>query len=115
MPRTATGKSPSFRFSTHSILQLTIQAEIVYSPSFGENPHISNSGEIVYAEWFGGPAWDLVSSTRGRLTYGSIIDINESDFDVNASGKVVYATRDTNNTLQVYSTVRGQLTFSEGI
>src|SRR5258708_22152606 len=77
----------------------------------GLYPHLANSGEVVYAGWFGGPAWDLVSTTRGRLTYGSIIDINFSDFDVNANGEVVYLTKDTNNFAQVYSTVRNQITF----
>ena len=36
----------------------------------GINPHLANSGEVAYAGWFGGPAWDLVSTTRGRLTQG---------------------------------------------
>jgi len=74
-------------------------------------PHLANSGEVVYAAWFGGPFWDLVSTTRGRLTYGNIININASLFDVNTNGEVVYATTDTNNFLQIFSTVRGQITF----
>ena len=77
----------------------------------GFNPHLANSGEVVYADWFGGPYWDLVSTTRGRLTQGGIIDINASDFDVNATGEVVYIINDTNGYQQVYSTVRGQITF----
>lgn len=78
-------------------------------------PHLANSGEVVYAAWFGGPAWDLVSTTRGRLTYGGIIDVNRSTFDVNAPGEAVYAAMDTNDFLQIFSTVRGQITFDAGI
>jgi hypothetical protein len=74
-------------------------------------PHLANSGEVVYAGWFGGPAWDLVSTTRGRLTEGGIIDVNISGFDVNASGEVVYVLPDENHFKQVYSTARGQVTF----
>ena len=77
----------------------------------GLYPHLANSGEVVYAGWFGGPAWDLVSTTRGRLTFGSVIDVNGSTFDVNASGEFVYASPDTNNFKQVYSSTRGQITF----
>ena len=77
----------------------------------GVNPHLANSGEVVYADWFGGPYWDLVSTTRGRLTQGGIIDINTSDFDVNATGEMVYVINDTNGYTQVYSTVGGQITF----
>ena len=77
-------------------------------------PRLANSGEVVYAGWFGGPAWDLVSTTRERLTYGSIIDVNRSTFDVNAHGEAVYAAKDTNNFLQIFSTVRGQITFGAG-
>ena len=77
----------------------------------GVYPHLANSGEVVYADWFGGPGWDLVSTTRGRLTYGNIIDVNTSRFDVNASGEVVYVLSDTNNNKQIFSTVRGQVTF----
>lgn len=80
----------------------------------GLYPHLANSGEVVYAGWYGGPGWDLVSTTRGRLTYGGIIDVNASGFDVNAHGEVVYATMDTNNFLQIFSTVRGQITFGAG-
>jgi hypothetical protein len=76
--------------------------------------HLANSGEVVYAGWFGGPAWDLVSTTRGRLTYGGIIDVNRSTFGVNANGEAVYAAMDTNNFLQIFSTVRGQITFDAG-
>ena len=74
-------------------------------------PKLANSGEVVYADWFGGPYWDLVSTTRGRLTYGGIIDVNSSLYDVNSSGEVVYAKRDAAGYAQVYSTVRGQITF----
>jgi hypothetical protein len=80
------------------------------SPS-GFRPRIANSGEIVYADSFEGSSWDLVSTTRGRLTQGGIININYSGFDVNTNGEVVYATQDTNGQFQVYSTVRGQITF----
>jgi hypothetical protein len=80
----------------------------------GLYPHLANSGEVVYAGWFGGPAWDLVSTTRGRLTYGSSIDVNRSTFSVNAQGEAVYAAMDTNNFLQIFSTVRGQITFEAG-
>jgi hypothetical protein len=80
----------------------------------GVFPHLANSGEVVYAGWFGGPAWDLVSTTRGRLTYGGIIDVNRSTFDVNAHGEAVYTAMDTNNFLQIFSTVRGQITFGAG-
>ncbi|EEF57798.1 hypothetical protein Cflav_PD0898 [Pedosphaera parvula Ellin514] len=79
--------------------------------SSGLSPHLANSGEVVYADWFGGPYWDLVSTTRGRMTQGGIIDVNSSTFDVNALGEVVYGVRDTNDYYQVYSTVRGQITF----
>ena len=74
-------------------------------------PKLANSGEVVYACWFGGPKWDLVSTTRGRLTYGGIIDVNLSLYDVNSSGEVVYEKRDASGHSQVYSTVRGQITF----
>ena len=77
----------------------------------GLTPHLANSGEVVYADSFGGYTWDLVSTTRGRLTQGGIIDVNRSDFDVNAHGEVVYVAKDTNYFLQVYSTVRNQITF----
>jgi hypothetical protein len=76
----------------------------------GTYPHLANSGEVVYADWFGGPAWDLASTTRGRLTYGAIIDINFSDFDVNTHGEVVYVVKDTNGFAQVYSSIRNQIT-----
>jgi hypothetical protein len=79
----------------------------------GIYPHLANSGEVVFADWFGGPMWDLVSTTRGRLTYGGIIDVNSSTFDVNAAGEVVYGVRDTNGYAQVFSTVRNQVTFSK--
>ncbi len=74
----------------------------------GQNPHIANSREVVYADMFEGPNWDLVSTTRGRLTFsGTII----SDFGIQSSGEVVYVALDTNSIAQVYSTVRGQITF----
>ena len=76
-------------------------------------PHLANSGEVVFADWFGGPFWDLVSTTRGRLTFGGIIDVNTSIFDVNAAGEVVYGTRDTNGYIQIFSTVRNQITFTD--
>jgi hypothetical protein len=77
----------------------------------GVSPHLANSDEVVYADSFAGAGMDLVSITRGRLTYGGIIQLGFSDFNVNASGKVVYAAPDTNNNQQVYSIVRGQITF----
>ena len=80
----------------------------------GLAPKLANSGEVVYAAWFGGPLWDLVSTTRGRLTYNSVIDVNASSFSVNAFGEVVYSAKDTNNDLQIFSTVRGQLTAQAG-
>jgi hypothetical protein len=80
------------------------------SPS-GVNPHLANSGEVVYADWFGGPYWDLVSTTRGRLTTNGLININVSDFGVNSNSEVVYSIEDTNGDMQVISTVRGQITF----
>ncbi len=76
----------------------------------GLNPHLANSGEVVYAYWFGDSTLDLVSTTRGRLTQGSIIDYN-TDFDVNAQGEVVYMRRDTDGFQQIFSTGRGQITF----
>lgn len=79
--------------------------------SSGSCPHLSNSGEVVYADTFGGPGWDLVSTTCGRLTTSGIIDINFSDFDVQTNGEVVYAAKDTNNIFQIYSSIRGQFTF----
>jgi len=78
--------------------------------SSGINPHLANSGEVVYADWFSGPNWDLVSTKRGRLTSNGSIDINASDFDVNSNGEVVYAIADTSGNLQVHSTVRGLIT-----
>ena len=77
----------------------------------GINPHLANSDEVVYADLFGGPYWDLVSTTRGQLTTNGMINVNASDFDVNSNGEVVYAITDTNGYLQVNSTVRGQITF----
>jgi hypothetical protein len=77
----------------------------------GVSPHIANSGEVVYADSFGGTGQDLVSTTRGRLTQGGIINLGFSDFGVNAGGEVVYVAPDTNNNQQVFSTVRGQVTF----
>ena len=79
----------------------------------GVSPHIANSGEVVYADSFGGPGLDLVSTTRGRLTRGGIITLGFSDFGVNASGEVVYVAPDTDNNQQVFSTVRGQVTFDQ--
>ena len=76
----------------------------------GVSPHLANSGEVVYADTFEGPCMDLVSTTRGRLTFGGIIQLGFSDFDVNASGEVVYVAP-TNGNQQVISTVRGQVTF----
>lgn len=77
----------------------------------GFNPHLANSGAVVYADWVGGPNWDLISTTRGQLTHDGIININTSDFDVNTNGEVVYVNNDTNGYSQIYSTVTGQITF----
>jgi hypothetical protein len=76
----------------------------------GVSPHLANSGEVVYADMFQGPDLDLVSTTRGRLTFGGFIQLGFSDFDVNANGEVVYVAS-TNGNQQVFSTVRGQVTF----
>jgi hypothetical protein len=77
----------------------------------GLYPHLANSGEVVYAGSFDNTNWDLVSTTRGRLTYGGTIgNVDLSTFDVNATGEVVYEITDTNNFQQIYSTVRGQIT-----
>ena len=77
----------------------------------GVSPHLANSGEVVYADTFTANGMDLVSTTRGRLTFGGIIDLGFSDFDINSNGEVVYVALDNNNLHQVYSTVRGQVTF----
>ena len=77
----------------------------------GVSPHLANSGEVVYADSFGDLGMDLVSTTRGRLTFGGIIQLGFSDFNLNASGEVVYVAPDTNNNQQVHSTIRGQITF----
>ncbi len=76
----------------------------------GVSPHLANSGEVVYADTFGGTGMDLVSTTRGRLTQGGIIELGFSDFGVNSNGEVVYCAL-TNGNWQVISTVRGQVTF----
>ena len=52
----------------------------------GVSPHIANSGEVVYADSFGGTGLDLVSTTRGRLTLGGIINLGLSDFGVRPGG-----------------------------
>jgi len=93
---------------TDNAIYSTTRGKLAYP---GISPHLANSGEVVYADWFGGPFWDLVSTTRGRLTFGGNIDIGDSDFDVNAQGEVVYVLKDTNNIPQVFSTVRHQITF----
>ena len=76
----------------------------------GVSPHLANSGEVVYADTFGGLNMDLVSTTRGRLTLGGVIQLGFSDFGVNSNGEVVYCAL-TNGNWQVFSTVRGQMTF----
>jgi len=76
----------------------------------GVSPHIANGGEVVYADSFETNGLDLVSTTRGRLTYGGVVDLGYSDFGVNSNGEVVYVTL-TNGNYQLYSTVRGQITF----
>ena len=76
----------------------------------GMYPRLANSGEVVYADKFEGPLWDLVSTTRGRLTYAGIIDVYGSGFSIQSSGEVVYAVSDTDSHLQIYSTIRGQIT-----
>ena len=78
----------------------------------GLYPHLSNDGEVIYADYYsGGLKWDLVSTERGRLTFGGVINVNRSSFDVNSSGEVVYATEDASGHFQIFSTVRGQITF----
>ncbi len=76
----------------------------------GISPHLANGGEVVYADISGGPGMDLVSTTRGHLTQGGIIQLGFSDFGVNSNGEVVYCAL-TNGNWQVISTVRGQVTF----
>lgn len=78
----------------------------------GLKPHLANSGEVVYEDYFGTAIgmYDLVSTTRGRLTFGGAIDIN-STFDVNSSGEVVYMQKDAAGYNQIFSTTRGQITF----
>jgi hypothetical protein len=76
----------------------------------GVSPHISNSGEVVYADLFETNGLDLASTTRGRLTFGGLIDLGYSDFGVNSNGEAVYVTL-TNGNYQLFSTSRGQLTF----
>jgi hypothetical protein len=115
----ANAAQPSINNSGEIVWSLGGGGEIVSSvrgnlADSGLFPYLANSGEVVYAGWFGGPAWDLVSTTRGRLTSGSIIDVNRSRFSVNASGEAVYAAMDTNNFLQIFSTVRGQITSDAG-
>src|SRR5208282_6231471 len=73
----------------------------------GISPHIANSGEVVYADSFETNGLDLVSTTRGRLTFGGLIDLGYSDFGVNSNGEVVYVTL-TNGNYQLFSNVRGQ-------
>ena len=75
----------------------------------GVSPHLANSGEVVYADTFVGTGMDLVSTTRGRLTQGGIIQLGFSDFGVNSNGEVVYCAL-TNGNWQVFSTVRGEVT-----
>jgi PEP-CTERM putative exosortase interaction domain len=75
-------------------------------------PTLANSGEVVYADTFpdSGFNWDLVSTTRGRLTFGGAIT-PDSVYDVNSSGEVVYIKSDpATGHRQVYSTVRGFVT-----
>jgi hypothetical protein len=76
----------------------------------GVSPHLANSGEVVYADTFEETNTDLVSTTRGRLTFGGVIQLGFSDFDVNSNGEAVYVAS-TNGNQQVFSTVRGQITF----
>jgi len=76
----------------------------------GVSPHLANSGEVVYADSFEVTNEDLVSSTRGRLTFGGVIQLGFSDFDVNSNGEAVYVAA-TNGNQQVFSTIRGQITF----
>ena len=76
----------------------------------GVSPHIANSDEVVCADSFETNGLDLVSTTRGRLTFGGLIDLGYSDFGVNSNGEVVYVTL-TNGNYQLFSTVRGQISF----
>jgi len=80
-------------------------------------PSLANSGEVVYAQNYpdSGSNEDLVSTTRGRLTFGGSIDLNHSLWDVNSSGEVVYIKHDpATGHDQVYSTVRGFVTHDAG-
>src|ERR1039458_4072583 len=56
--------------------------------------------------------YDLVSTTRGRLTFGGAIGVN-STYDVNSAGEVVYMQQDASGNNQIFSTVRGQITFDD--
>jgi len=95
-----------------------LDASGIYSSTRGQlttsglKPHLANSGEVVYEDYFGTAIgmYDLVSTTRGRLTFGGAIDIN-STYDVNSSGEVVYMQQDASGNNQIFSTVRGQFTF----
>ena len=80
----------------------------------GLKPHMANSGEVVYEDYFGTAIgmYDLVSTTRGRLTFGGAIGVN-STYDVNSSGEVVYMQKDASGNNQIFSTVRGQITFDD--
>jgi len=78
--------------------------------AFGSKPAISNTGEIVYENTQLLPRL-LISTTRGTLI--SDPDVNSIGFipDVNDSGEVVYISWDSARIRQIFSTVRGQITF----
>ena len=80
----------------------------------GLKPHLANSGEVVYEDYFGTAIgmYDLVSTTRGRLTFGGAIGVN-STYDVNSSGEIVYMQQDASGNNQIFSTTRGQITFDD--
>jgi len=75
-------------------------------------PHLANSGEVVYMDYYNQNVglYDLVSTTRGRLTFGGLVDPNTA-FDVNSSGEIVYTKNDAQGNSQIFSTLRGQITF----
>lgn len=76
----------------------------------GTSPRLLNTGEVVYQDFYNAAngSYDLVSTTRGRLTTGGF---ELTGYDINSSGEVVYTRNDQQGNSQVFSTVRGQITF----
>lgn len=110
----ANAQHPSINNSGEIVWQVQNSTGIVSSVRgtlsvSGVSPHIANSGEVVYADTFDTNGMDLVSTTRGRLTQGGIIQLGFSDFGVNSNGEVVYCAL-TNGNWQVFSSMRGQIT-----